>query len=490
MMPPVARRLPWRPDDSRLAMRGRALIRLKDNRDHVPTAGDVAIGAALAATRLDDGAVDRRIRALSPGMQVTRAFHAARNVDVPGQRHRGFDDVEESLGLSRTYRVEVAPDTSILRLISDLQALDAVEMASPYYLCECPFAAAGAAPPGPAADWAHRMIGAVEAMAMEEGDDSLIIAVVDSGVAHDHPELSGRCRPGADLVDLPAASVSRGVTLFGDHSQRDRRPYDEMGHGTACASIIGARGLGMPRGLAGVARLLPIRALAGAMMTDRTQPTALGGIPDIDAAVKYAVDLGARVLNLSFGTPDSALRDGDPTPHVEVTRYAIARNCVLVAASGNSGDDTVYFPAALPGVIAVAAVDAAGLPTRFSTRGDHVALAAPGVGIRAAVLHGGYEPMTGTSFAAPFVAAAAGLLVAHATRRSVPLSPFAVRDLLVRSARPFAAGTQAHGCGAGVLDVPAALRAAAAQLDQLDEEVGDSLAVSPSTDRPASFVNA
>src|SRR4029079_18868057 len=105
-------------------------------------------------------------------------------------------------------------------------------------------------------------------------------------------------------------------------------------------------------GLAGGARLLPVRALAGAMLSDQSLPTAVGGVPDLDLAVKRAVDLGARVLNLSFGTPESALRPDDPVPHIEVVRYALARNCVLVAASGNSGDRSAYFPAALPGVLA------------------------------------------------------------------------------------------------------------------------------------------
>ena len=456
----VARRQPWRPEATRLALRGHLIVRLKETREHVPHHGDVAVGTAMAALRLDDGDVDRRIRKVSPAMRVTGAFHAARNVSQIGKRHQGFDADEEALGLSRTYRVEVAPDASIVNLIAELQESHDVEMASPHYLTECPFSYRGdakAAEPGDR-DWPWRMIGAREALALEGGDPAVIVAIVDSGVALGHPELVGRCRSGVDMVDLPGDDVSRGVKLFGDHAGRDRKPADEMGHGTNCASIIGARGLDMAPGLAGLAQLLPVRALAGALLSDRSAPTALGGIPDIDAAVKCAVDLGAKVLNLSFGTPQSALREEDAIPHVEVVRYALMRDCVLVAASGNSGDEMTYFPAALPGVIAVGAVDRERKPAGFSTRGPHVAVSAPGQHIHCASLEG-YGVHNGTSFAAPFVAAAAALLISIAARQSVALSPFMVRDLLVRSAAPLAAGAQPQGCGAGILDVPAALRA-------------------------------
>jgi subtilisin family serine protease len=146
-------------------------------------------------------------------------------------------------------------------------------------------------------------------------------------------------------------------------------------------------------------------------------------------------------------------------PHVEVIRYALARNCVLVAASGNSGDRTNYFPAALPGVLAIGAVGPTGHPARFTTRGPAVALCAPGERIPVAGLTG-YELQSGTSFAAPFVTAACALLLSRAARYSSVLSAFNVRGLLTGSARPFPRGVDASGCGAGILNVPAALRAA------------------------------
>ncbi len=190
--------------------------------------------------------------------------------------------------------------------------------------------------------------------------------------------------------------------------------------------------------------------------------TAIGAIPDIDAGLKRAVDLGARVLNLSFGTPETALEAGDPEPHVEVVRYALARGCILVAASGNTGDRVRYFPAALPGVVAVGSVGRNGSPSRFTTRGDHVVVMAPGEAIPSVAI-GGYQRNSGTSFAAPFVTAACALLVARAARDSRPLGSMLVRRLLQLSARPFGKTIASQGCGAGILDVPRAL----ALLDQV-----------------------
>jgi subtilisin family serine protease len=449
------------------------MVRLRDEREHVPHAADVAAGAAPAALRLDVDAVDQVIAARSPAMRVTRTFHAARNVTNVGRRHQGFDTLETELGLSRTFRVDVAPDTGIVDLVAALAALDAVETVSPVYLSDCPFAAPAPEPGAPPADdWGFEAIGAALAREREPGDPTVIVAIIDSGVASDHVELRGRCRPGADLVDLPEDEISRGIKLLGDHTRRDRRPEDEMGHGTACAGIIAARGVALPPGIAGLSPILPMRALAAAKIPDRAKPTALGTLSDIDVAVKLAVDLGARVLNLSFGTPETALREEDPTPHIDVIEYALAHGCVLIAASGNSGDRVRYLPACLPGVIAVGAVGRDRMPARFSTRGDHVALSAPGEHIRTAALDG-FTVQNGTSFAAPFVAGAAALLVAAGARNLSPLSPFAIRDILIRSARPFAAGAGSEGCGAGILDIPAALRAAESWSSVFDDEVGE-----------------
>ncbi len=160
-----------------------------------------------------------------------------------------------------------------------------------------------------------------------------------------------------------------------------------------------------------------MRVLGAAQLTGKAEPVGLGAIPDIDFGMKRAVDLGAKVINMSFGTPENALPEGAATPHADVVRYALAHGCVLIAASGNSGRAERFSPACLEGVLAVGAVNAEGKPCSFTTTGEHVALCAPGERVVSAGLRG-YQFVTGTSFAAPFVTAAAALLISRARRRS------------------------------------------------------------------------
>ncbi len=183
-----------------------------------------------------------------------------------------------------------------------------------------------------------------------------------------------------------------------------------------------------------------------------------------------ALDLGAKVLNCSFGSPMSGLDPSDPAPHKDLVDYALARGCILVAASGNSGKEEQFSPAALDGVIAVGAVGSDDRPARFSTTGPQVALSAPGERVVSAALSG-YARVTGTSFAAPFVAAAAALLVARAESRAFPLDAAAVKRILCESARPFPADVP-PGNGAGVLDACAALQRLDREIDRARDPEG------------------
>jgi subtilisin family serine protease len=169
------------------------------------------------------------------------------------------------------------------------------------------------------------------------------------------------------------------------------------------------------------------------------------------------------VLNLSFGTDDSQLAPHVPKPHTDVIAYGADRGCVFVAASGNNGRETVYWPAGYPQVIATGAFGADGRPTAFSTYGAHVALCAPGERVFTAALEG-YQRATGTSFAAPFVTATVALMIARAQRRAFPLDPAAIRRLLVETARPFASAAPLYG--AGLLDAAAAVAAVDRLIDR------------------------
>jgi len=356
-------------------------------------------------------------------------------------------------------------------LVQDLSSLADVEMAAPELASEMPLALAApparARRPDPLA-----MIGAARALADEPGDEALIIGLVDTGVDLAHPELRGRLRPGLNSVS--ASDLAGQVTLLSGPRDKLQDIADDHGHGTECAGLLVGRGTGIPRGLAAASPLLPVRSLCGAQVGESGGVTAIGSLADIDSGLKTCIDLGARVINCSFGTPETALEGLDYLPHVDIVRYAGEHDCVLVVASGNNGDFVRFYPAALPGVIAVGSVGLEGRPSSFTSRGAHVALCAPGEALPVATVGERYGHASGTSFAAPLVTAACALMLARAARASVPLSAATLRRLLTESASPFASGADVAGCGAGVLDVPAALRAvdeACAAIEAEDEPV-------------------
>jgi subtilisin family serine protease len=465
--------MPWAPDRSLYCSPGRLVLRLPIGvtPPDIPTIRDVRTGNRKPAQRIDDGAIDRVLSRFSSGVKITRLHGAAASRHQAGRRNVGYNDHELAFGLADTLRLNLDRNTPITDVIDALRQLSTVAAVGPHYLCAQGASTPAAAGPDAKTSWVARdLIRAGEALRQEPGDDALIVAIVDTGVAGDHPELEGKLRPGFDTVQLGAVDLATGLRLLGDLTKEDMEPLDEVGHGTACAAIIGARGKTLPPGCAGAARLLALRVLGSAALPGKNAPIGVGAIADIDDGLKRAIDLGARVLNLSFGTPIDALDPNDPVPHVDVVRYGAARGCIMVAASGNSGKAERYSPACLDEVIAVGAVTDGGEPADFTTTGDHVAVSAPGLQVPSAGLTG-TTTFTGTSFAAPFVTAAAALLVGRANRHATPLGVTEARRLLMESARPFRSATQ--GCGAGVLDMAAAVA-------HLDASLSDEPAASSS----------
>jgi subtilisin family serine protease len=466
--------MPWAQRQHIYCAPGRITLKiaLGEAPDDVPANRDVRLGASAPGTQIDGGPVDRVLSRFSDDVRVARVHVAASSGGVPGVGGRGYDDLEEALGLSRTFRVHVDPSISISDLVDALRQLAVVETVSPQYVCSVPFATALApAPIELERAWVSRdQVRATEAMAYEPGDAAVVIAVVDTGVEAGHPELQQRLRRGFDTVKLGDRDLARGIELLGDIGDEDGDPNDEVGHGTGCAGIIGGSGQQIPAGLAGDCGLLPMRVLCSARVPGRMAPIGIGSLPDIDEGVKRSIDLGAKVLNMSFGTPKASLEPDDPLPHLDVVRYGLARGCVMVAASGNSGKGEPFYPSAHDGVIAVGSVDDDDRPSSFTTFGPHVSLCAPGERVVSAGI-GGYQAATGSSFAAPFVAAAAALLVSRASRRATPIDGRDVLRILGASARPWSSGAP-RGYGSGILDAAAALRMLDDDLDTPRKPLG------------------
>ncbi len=220
------------------------------------------------------------------------------------------------------------------------------------------------------AQWGLPRTGAPLAWTLSTGA-GVTVAVVDTGVEPTHPDLQGRILPGYDFLN------------------DDADPRDDHGHGTRMTGIIAAaRNNG--EGIAGVApdaMILPVKALDG---------QGYGPYSAVADAIVYAVDQGARVVNLSLagGGASSILQ--------AAVDYAVANDVVLVAASGNHGTDLPFYPAAAPGAVAVAAVNDADSHPAFSNTGAWISFAAPGVDVVTTTLNGSYTGSTGTSPAAAF----------------------------------------------------------------------------------------
>ncbi len=457
-------------------------LQLGEAPEAIPAFSDARCGAQDYAHKVDGGGpIDRVLSLYTQSRRVSRLHGAAASFSAIGQRHLRYNDVEQCFGLARTLRIDVEEGCNIGYLLNALRPLAVVEEAYPHYLCTLPFdQAVNLADLSVDAGWSARdRICAAEAAAYQPGDSAVMISVVDTGVALAHQELEGGMKRGYDSVNLGAGDLPAGLRLLGDSIGVDADPDDAVGHGTSCLGIIGGAGRHMPAGLAVGSSLLPVRALGSALFPGRRDPVGIGGCGDIDRGLKMAVDLGAKVINCSFGSPVGDLDAGDPIPHRDVVEYALSRGCILVAASGNSGLEQSFSPACLDGVLAVGAVDDEGLPTRFSTSGAHVALCAPGDRVLSCGLEG-YALVTGTSFAAPFVTATCALMVARALARGSPLDGSAARGILMSSSTPFARGVEGKH-GAGILNALAALKA----LDNyLDGTGGHEFAYSDSGRKP------
>lgn len=460
-------------------------LRLGEMPEHVPSWQACAKYGQAHAEHLDGGPLDRILRHFGGASRIARlhSARAARHVRPGVIGTRRFDELEQLSGVARVLRIELEQGERMQDLTQALAQVPHVEAVAQERLVLAPLDAS-ATQSGLQLNleeaWAPReLIRLPQALAYERGDARVLIGLADTGVTSDHALLAGSMRPGFDTVDLHAQALA-GLSLVGDDAGPDRDPDDEVGHGTGCAGIMCADGLELPPGAAGRCSVIPARVLGAAKRGERR--VGVGSVANIDAGMKRLVDLGVKVINMSFGTPLSQLTAGEPFPHTEVVRYALSRGVILVAASGNSGLKEPYYPAALPGVIAVGAVNAKGEPARFATRGAHVALCAPGEGIWTCGLYAppgpgllapnarpsAWQRANGTSFAAPFVSAACALLAARADARAWPLEADKVRELLMQSTRAFGLGG-VEDLGTGVLDVCAALRALDNWIDSQDD---------------------
>ncbi|MFJ7149940.1 type VII secretion-associated serine protease mycosin [Streptomyces sp. NPDC100445] len=271
------------------------------------------------------------------------------------------------------------------------------------------------------------------------------VAVLDTGVEADHPDLDGNVLPAKDMIGFGAGPGDRTWAR----------------HGTAMAGIIAGHGHGPGDGdgvigVAPEARILPVRVILedGDPARAKARTERGGALAD---GIRWAADHGADVINLSLGDDSNSAH---PEPgEDEAVQYALKKNVVVVASAGNGGDkgDHVSYPAAYPGVIAATAVDRYGTRASFSTRRWYAAVSAPGVGVIIADPDHKYYEGWGTSAASAFVSGVAALI-----RSAHPaLSPAQVKKVLEDTARDAPVGGRDDSRGFGMVDPVAALESAA-----------------------------
>jgi subtilisin family serine protease len=271
------------------------------------------------------------------------------------------------------------------------------------------------------------------AWSVTRGGGGPIVAVIDSGIDLDHPDLIANLVSGWDFVNNDASAD------------------DDQGHGTHVAGIIGAVGNNgiAVAGVNWTARLMPVKVLNANGAGDQAT-VALG--------IRWAVDNGARVINLSLG---ASIPAGGSLPALEsAVAYAISKGCVVAAASGNVSatlpKGTVMYPAAYPGVIGVGAVDRNNAIADFSNTGAFLDVVAPGASILSTYRGGGVTFMSGTSMATPHVAGLAGLILA--ARPS--LSGDQVRAALINTATDLGPAGWDQQYGYGIINAYRALATA------------------------------
>lgn len=294
-----------------------------------------------------------------------------------------------------------------------------------------------------AKQWALDAMHTQEAWRTTKGA-GVTVAVLDTGVEADNPDLVGNVLAGKDMIGFGATEGDRTWAR----------------HGTAMAGIIAGHGHGFGNGdgvlgIAPESRILPVRVILEDGDPARTKARNTRGNA-LAEGIRWAADHGADVINLSLG--DDSASAHPEAGEDDAVQYALKKGVVVVASAGNGGDkgDHISYPAAYPGVIVATAVDKYGTRASFSTRRWYATVAAPGDDVVIADPDHKYYEGWGTSAASAFVSGAAALVkAAHPN-----LTPAQIKRLLEDTARNAPSGGRDDSRGFGFIDPAAALKAA------------------------------
>ena len=307
--------------------------------------------------------------------------------------------------------------------------------------------------------------------------DAVLIGVIDTGIEEGHPDLqknlwinskedinqNGKLDPYLSSIQIDGVFgdfdgidndgngfiddvigydfVDQDLINSGDYSVRDGYPQDERGHGTSVTGIIAAEkdnGIGIA-GIAYNSKIMTLRAF---------DVTGNGQDDDVAASMIYAVLNGVKILNCSFG-------DVYKSPIVEdAIQFALASNVVVVVSAGNERASFDRYPANIPGVISVSATTEDDRSASFSSFGNFISLAAPGVNILTTERNNGYQQFAGTSASAPIVSAVVALML----EKNPNLTPKQVKSIIENSSEDIGTSGWDIYFGAGLVNAKNAVQ--------------------------------
>jgi thermitase len=321
--------------------------------------------------------------------------------------------VESEIPQIRVHEVQLPNGWSVQRGLRFYRGLASVEYAEPNYIRR-KFATTN--DPMLSQQYAMRTMGALSAFDLTQGSNAVSIAILDTGVDYNHPDLSPKVDRGLNAID-------------GSFD-----PRDVDGHGTHCAGIAAAR-TNNGVGIAGVGyncRILAVKVLAD---------EGFGELAWIVNGIVWAAQQRADVISLSLGSYGFSQAERD------AVRFAHNAGSVVVAAAGNDNISLRSYPAAYDEVIAVGSIDETNSKSWFSNFGDWVDVAAPGSAILSTVprnvSQSGYAFFDGTSMACPQVAGLAGLIISRAGKGNITNTR--VREIIETTAIDMAPGFVFHG---------------------------------------------
>jgi flagellar hook assembly protein FlgD len=330
--------------------------------------------------------------------------------------------IEKKITKRRIVRMDLPKGIDLNNVIRDLKKDTNIEFIEPNYIYSVEYTPND---PNYNLQWSLPKMKVDKAWDISTNSNSRTIAIVDTGVDSDHPDL--------------ASDIVAGYNAITDTTNTN----DDQGHGTHVAGIAAGmmgNGIGIA-GTAGNAKIMPVKVL---------DSSGSGNIYDISEGIIWAADRGANIINMSLGG------SGYSQTLQDAVDYAYSKGVLVIAAAGNSNSSAPSYPAALNHVISVVATDENNNKAWFSNYGTTVDISAPGTNIYSSTFNGSYGYMQGTSMACPNVTGVAALVWAQNTN----LTPDQVENILESKAQDLGTVGKDTTFGFGLVDAYAAIMAA------------------------------